>query len=191
MTGFEWFLLIVVVVLIVSQFVQGLLLVHLLRQYGSLLSRTDESIDIEDDATIPRIGDAAPKFSAISESGLQVTSEELLGVGIPTVLYFWEPSCGPCRSFLPSLAQFQRDHAHEVQIVAIRSDQNSQSNDNQLVALHAPLSLIQHENTVSGQYGVIGTPSAIAIDSDGKIMSAMAKGADNIRTLIAAQLQNP
>ena len=56
-------------------------------------------------------GAPAPAFAVADCAGAEVSLDDLLAPGVPLLLLFASPRCGPCRSLLPEAAMWQREHA--------------------------------------------------------------------------------
>jgi thioredoxin 1 len=89
----------------------------------------------------------------------QSFGQEVLGSGVPVLVDFWAPWCGPCRMVAPVLEELANDFDGKVRIAKVNVD------DNQELAM---------------QFGVQSIPTFI-IFKDGKIadrmMGAMPKSA--------------
>lgn len=101
------------------------------------------------------IGTPAPSFERLPS---------LLGQGKPVLLLFSDPQCGPCQELAPHVANWQRVHADEVTIGVIEGDGASE---------------------IADAYGARGTPTAILVDTDGRVASPVAGGSAGIEDLMA------
>jgi peroxiredoxin len=94
--------------------------------------------------------------------------------GRPTLLLFWNPTCGFCARMLDDLRAWEAaaTDAHP-QIVAIS---RGSVESNVELGLRAPV-LIDDEFATGRLFGSGGTPSAVLIDADGNIASSVTIGA--------------
>ncbi|MGG1923636.1 thioredoxin family protein [Chryseobacterium sp. NRRL B-14798] len=92
-----------------------------------------------------------------------------------TLLVFYNSECGPCDSLLQELSQsFPRINSKGIRIICISSDTNETQFRNKAKTFpwkdaYCDLEGIKGENFRN--FGVIGTPSLVLIDTDGKILA--------------------
>jgi thioredoxin 1 len=86
------------------------------------------------------MADSAP---AVSDATFDV---EVLKSAKPVVVDFWAPWCAPCRQLSPILDEIGRDHADQISVVKINTDDNP---------------------VVAAKYGVTALPT-IAVFVDGE-----------------------
>lgn len=174
--------------------------ISLLRSQGRVLLRLDTlesalrkaGIEIPDDAqTLPELGidpgSHAPAFTASTVSGDSTSLDDLLEPGLPLLLLFTSPSCGPCRALLPEIARWQTEHA-EMLTLAVLS-----SGDLEAIAAEAgehslERVLVDQELAILEAYQVTGTPGAVLVSPDGQIASYVASGSDEIEQLVESAL---
>jgi peroxiredoxin len=168
----------------------------LMRSYGRVLVRLDRveaaladaGIDFEADETIPEIGlepgTPAPEFSLTSTRGETVTLDSLTAAGVPALLVFTSPRCGPCATLLPTAAGWQRDYADELTVAFLSNGSHeeirAEAEEHELEHV-----LLDDDGTVSETFEASGTPSAVLIAADGTIASWVASGSQWIERLVA------
>jgi peroxiredoxin len=178
---------------------QWAFLVHLLQQNGRLLVRLEavEATLTEGRSVAPSqngtpthqaeglpVGSAAPEFTLSGLHGETLTLEALRAPGKPVMMLFTDPGCGPCNAMLPDVGRWQEEHAQRLTLALIS---RSEVEENKTKAQEHGLQnvLLQKDWEVSEAYEVRGTPSAVLIDTDGKIASPMAGGVEGIKGLLS------
>jgi thiol-disulfide isomerase/thioredoxin len=102
--------------------------------------------------------------------------------GRDTLLLFWNPGCGFCQQMLPDLQAWEADPPPGAPQLLVISTGAVEAN--QALGLRSPVVLDQ-AFTSGRAFGATGTPSAMLVDAEGKIASAVAIGAQAV--LILAQ----
>lgn len=161
---------------------------QLLRQNGRILLRVDELEKRFDQLQLgagPQadglpLGSPAPDFDLAGLDAERKTLRDFRGQSL--LLIFFDPSCGFCREFVPTLSALrianQTDGRPLPLILAIGDVQQNRH----FFAEH-PLRysvVVQQESEVSSAYRVKGTPSGYLIDAEGKIASEYALGAEQL-----------
>jgi peroxiredoxin len=166
------------------------LVVNLIAQQGRLLSRIDTletALGIESEPAAPEmglpVGTAAPAFELTSTSGETVSLESLLDDGSPVLLLFTTADCGPCTALMPELAGWQQEHDGALTF-AIVGGGNEESNRAKAAEHGIRRLLLQENDEVATSFQYVGTPSAVAISTEGKILSPLVAGVDAIRDLV-------
>src|SRR5829696_3518040 len=185
---------------------EGWFLVHLLRQNGRLLVRLEalEQRVASGDAAPPEaeeapqampetglpVGTEAPGFSLWGLYGETLMLEALRARGKPVMLLFTDPNCGPCTSLLPEIGRWQQEHGERLTISLISrgtpEENRTKSAEHGLTGV-----LLQRDWEVSEAYQVEGTPSAVVVESEGKIGSHLSAGPDAIRSLMVRTAGEP
>jgi len=130
------------------------------------------------------VGAAAPDFSLPDPDGGTVTLASARARGKPVLLIFTDPSCGPCARLAPELARWQREHADAVSILAIgRAGAEGEAAKRNGNGNGGPRLLLQQGSEVEELYRVRGTPTAVAVTTDGRIGAEAATGVRAIREL--------
>jgi cytochrome c biogenesis protein CcmG/thiol:disulfide interchange protein DsbE len=79
--------------------------------------------DPEDAAANPLVGKRAPELTLTRLDGTKVTSAQLAGKTV--IVNFWNSWCIPCRTELPTLLEWNAEHASDADVVMLgipRSD---------------------------------------------------------------------
>jgi methylamine dehydrogenase accessory protein MauD len=114
------------------------------------------------------IGTPAPDFHSVDiVSGREVTLGDLKGR--PSVLIFISPSCGPCHTLMPHMAELQRTWGKKGNIILV-SQADHQSNLEFAHRHKLKTALISDSNgTVSRAFQAPATPFAYRLDKKGKV----------------------
>ena len=101
--------------------------------------------------------------------------------GRVTAVLFWNPGCGYCRSLAPELHAREKDqNENSAQMLFVAGGTREA---NEAEAFVSPV-LLDESGVVQKAYGVNGTPSAVLVDAESKIASAVAVGAAEIEALL-------
>jgi peroxiredoxin len=130
------------------------------------------------------VGTSAPTFRLPGIHGESVTLESLRAKGKPVLLAFTDPGCGPCTELLPDLARWQRE-ASAAMTVSLISRGGPDENRQKAGAQGVVQLLLQEDREVMTAYRAEATPSMVLVHPDGTIGSALAIGAEQIRSLVA------
>jgi peroxiredoxin len=118
------------------------------------------------------IGDQAPPLKLPNIEGAVVSLESYLGS--ETLVLFWNPHCGFCNNMLRELKAWEANipaGAPKLLVVSTGSVE-----DNRATGLSSPV-VLDSSFSARAAFGVNGTPSAVLVDSEGKIASEVAVGA--------------
>jgi thiol-disulfide isomerase/thioredoxin len=156
----------------------GAAFLSLMRSHGRLLVEVDAlrrsleaaGIDVAPEQTLVELGrdpgTPAPDFVAETTAGQRVSLADLLEPGLPLLVTFTSPGCGPCEALLPVLSRWQQEHAAALSFTTVSAD-----------------------SAAYEAYQVSGTPSAVLISPDGQIASYLAAGAEAIEQLLDSALR--
>jgi thiol-disulfide isomerase/thioredoxin len=178
----------------------GSALLTLLRSYGKVLVRLERvesaiaaaGIEFDYEAEQPMLGlppgTPAPTFATTDVDGERVSLADLLAPGLPLLLLFTSPTCGPCKVLLPDMAQLQRDEAERLTIAFASG--GGRLEEVRAEAKEFELEHVLHDPELElyRDFQANGTPSAVVIAPDGLIGSSLATGPDWIRQLAAQTL---
>lgn len=134
------------------------------------------------------VGTPAPDFDLKTLEGGQMTRDELLGRGLPTLLVFVSPACGSCAELLPKMARWERTLSDRLTVALISS---GGIEDNKIMVAENPLErvLLQDQAELIEAYRIRGTPSAILVTASGTIASQPAESVSGIEPLIRLALR--
>lgn len=201
--AFEWLMLAIGVVLLVGLGAVSWLLVHLLGQNGRLLVRLDriesalEDADInlefdddddeeeeedEEEEGLP-FGAPAPAFTLSGLYGETMTLDAFRAQEKPVLLIFSDPTCGPCNAMMQDVGKWQHDLSDKLTTVVV-SRGSLEENRNKKKQHNLTHVVMQKDSEIADAYLTYGTPTAVLVTPDGKIGSAAAGGASEIRTLV-------
>ncbi len=166
---------------------ETVLLIALLRRHGRLLARSAEPAGPEAAAGLP-LGADAPEFELPDLEGELVSLRTLRERGLPVLLLFSDPACGPCSALLPRIGRWQREHDSELAVVVVS---NGADDDNRASASEHGLTQVlrQEGHAVGLAYGANGTPMGVLVDLEGRVASPVAAGANAIDALVATAVQ--
>ncbi len=126
----------------------------------------------------------APDFELTAYAGGTVSLKELLGYEKPVLLIFTNPTCGPCVILFEEIKEWQQTHSEQLTIALI-SFGTIKENFINVARNSLGQVLLQREREVAEKYGANVTPTAVVVNTSGKIASSLAAGADEIRGLLA------
>jgi len=127
----------------------------------------------------------APPFEVSAYDGGRLSLEQLLDYGKPVLLIFTNPVCGPCVTLFGEIKEWQDQHKERLTI-AILSFGTIKDNFVNVARNSLGQVLLQKKREVAEKYGATLTPTAVIVETDGRIASKLAAGADEIRELLAS-----
>ncbi|MGH2856447.1 MAG: TlpA family protein disulfide reductase, partial [Solirubrobacteraceae bacterium] len=163
---------------------------QLLLQHGRLLERVDElegRLDGRARRAAPAqtvaVGAAAPDV-ALGDGALA----ELLDGDRPLLLTFVAPGCGPCRTLLPTVGEWQRTYSERVRFEVLRRDGPDYDGDGrEAFGLEWPA--IDGADEAFDALGVGATPTAVLLDGEGRVAAPYALGRAAVEDLAAVALE--
>jgi peroxiredoxin len=129
------------------------------------------------------LNERAPEFTLPDLDGTTTSLSDLRAGGNDVLLLFLDPGCGPCTALLPDIEMWRRQHGLSLQ-VAIISSGTVQANRAKLAGYDVGPVLLQTSEEVGERYQALGTPAAVMVDASGRVASALAHGAEQIRRLV-------
>lgn len=127
------------------------------------------------------IGTEAPDLEWRDLDGGLVSLRQLRGR--PVTMIFWDPQCGFCRRLAPELRAWRRSHEDRQMIVI----SNGTDEENRELALDCTV-LTETGFQTGALFGVGGTPSGIALDSEGKVAAPAAVGGVALMDLLDSRV---
>ena len=124
-----------------------------------------------------KFGDQAPSFSLVDLQGNVVETEALLGRD--TLLMFWDPGCPYCRALSDDLKRWEEKPPKRAPRMVVVASGDPDAVRAQAKDFTSPV-LLDPEFETAPLFGSNSTPSAILIDSEGRIASALAMGGPNV-----------
>lgn len=127
-------------------------------------------------------GAPAPALAAFDMYGKDVSLDSWKGKGV--YLNFWSSGCGGCLAEMDSLQALSKEYGDKVVVVAVNTDPDSVDINALLVKHQITYPVLRDQLKITQErYKVIGTPTSILIDSQGRVLD-LHQGARN-----PAQLQ--
>jgi peroxiredoxin/uncharacterized membrane protein YphA (DoxX/SURF4 family) len=127
----------------------------------------------------PKIGEAVPKFSLKDLLGEEVSDRNLKGK--KTLVTFWSTTCPHCANMMEELKAWEKQRSANDPELIVFSDGEPEAHRS--LALDSTLVLDAGYKTAE-KFGMFGTPSAVLVNEEGRIVSETAVGAPNIWALI-------
>lgn len=124
-------------------------------------------------------GEILPAFSLPDISNKMISSNELHGK--KTLLTYWSTTCGFCDQMLGDLREWEQTKGVDEPDLLLLS--GGEAEKHKALNLHSTI-MLEKEREVSKIFGMDGTPSAVLINENGKIVSEVAVGADQIWSLL-------
>lgn len=134
---------------------------------------------VDGEANGMRIGETVPEFSLSDLRGEPISDEYFRGRR--TLVTFWSRGCPHCVEMIDELREWDRIRGLDDPELVVFSD--STDDDHADLELRSPV-VIDPEHAVSDRIGMYGTPSAVLVDEDGRIVSETATGAGRIWALV-------
>ena len=130
-----------------------------------------------------KIGKPAPEFALADLDGETVSLEQLKGSD--AVVLFWNPGCGFCQRMLPDLKAWEEARGADDPRLLVVSTGDAETNRAQGIA--SPV-LLDAGFSTGRAFGASGTPSAVRIDAEGNVASAIGVGAPSVLGLLRGEL---
>lgn len=138
----------------------------------------NEAVFIADSSKV-KIGEEAPQFSMQDIEGREISSKDLQGK--KTLVTFWSTTCPHCQNMVEELKEWDKQKGADAPNLIVFSE--GELNEHREIGLQSPIVLDEGYKTAE-KFGMFGTPSAVLVNENGKIVSETAVGAGNIWALI-------
>lgn len=125
-----------------------------------------------------QLGQPAPEFSLPDLHGSPVSLSGFRGS--PTLVLFWNPGCGFCQQMLDDLKRWEVAPPAGAPRLLVVSTGAAEAN--RILGLRSPI-VLDANFGVGASFGASGTPSAVLVDAQGRIASAVAAGAPAVMAL--------
>lgn len=125
------------------------------------------------------VGADLPEFVLPDLSNNNISSEDLRGR--KTLITFWSTTCGYCDKMLEDLRDWDKTKGADEPDLLLLSE--GEAEKHQEMELKSTI-LLDKEREVSNEFGMEGTPSAFLVNEEGRIVSEIAVGAEQIWTLL-------
>jgi peroxiredoxin/uncharacterized membrane protein YphA (DoxX/SURF4 family) len=133
---------------------------------------------------------AAPHFDLPAYDGGRVSLDQLLQDGKPVMLIFTNPNCSPCIHLFKEIKDWQAAHNDQLTIALI-SMGSIKDNFVNVAKNRLGQVLLEEKREVSDLYGTRATPTAVLINTEGRIASHFAAGGEDIRNLLHSIVGKP
>lgn len=131
-----------------------------------------------------KIGQEIPEFELSDVSGNTLTANDLQGK--QTLVTYWSQGCGFCTRMLDDLREWDKTKGQDAPNLLVVS--SGEVENHKEMDLNSPI-VLDNERKLPQELGMNGTPSAVLINENGKIISEVAVGADNIWTLVGKKIE--
>lgn len=151
-----------------------------------IIAKTEANVEEERENALPPaeglpIGAFAPNFELSDLAGKTGSLENVLKIEKKGVLLFFvSPNCQPCQNLLPEIGVWQKEFADKFKTVFVSS---GTAKENQ-AKFGENTVFLQKKDEVMSAFRAKWTPTAVFINSSGKIGSKLATGDANIRALV-------
>lgn len=133
------------------------------------------------------VGTVAPEFDLPGIDGGRSTLDSLVAAGRPVALVFLYPGCDPCERLAAELPQWRQRRNGALTLVPVGSGglaaNTAWAREHNLGDM-----LVQDGIEVAVRYRTRGTPTAVLIDTHGRIAAPPARGPAEIRELLSGPI---
>ena len=159
-----------------QQILRRIELLGLLSSEGAEIEKTEAGAP-ED--TLP-IGALFPDFTLPDLSGRAISLSDVLS-GSPVLFFFVDSNCNPCSVLLPEIEEWREELKGNVDLVFVS---RGTAKDNEAKFGSDKLLVLQKDQELANLVFAKWTPSALLVNSAGRVASHLAVGDKAIRTLV-------
>jgi peroxiredoxin len=127
------------------------------------------------------VGEPAPEVKLPDLKGNTVKLEDFRGA--ETLVLFWNTGCGFCQQMLPDLKEWEQNIPEDAPTLLFISAGTEEANRQMKLSSTV---VLDQQFAVGRAFGASGTPSAVLVDSEGRIASEVAVGAPAVLELARA-----
>lgn len=122
------------------------------------------------DDGITRVGDMAPDFKVVTDSGRTISRSDFGGKLL--VLHFWATWCTGCVQEIPSLDVFEREYGPQgVVVLGVSVDANEKLYRRFMDQFHVSYATSRDPSwDIAARYGTFQLPESYIIDRSGKVV---------------------
>jgi thiol-disulfide isomerase/thioredoxin len=157
--------------------------------FGASEQRAGAMVPITVGKSLFKIGERAPRFALPDLDGREVQFGDLLDRR-GTLLLFWDPACRFCQAMKDDLQAWQRNPPPDAPALTIIAAGNFDEMRAQRGEFTATI-LLDDSFEVGTLYGASVTPSAVLVDSGGRMASSLGVGTRNVLALAGARPSQP
>lgn len=133
-----------------------------------------------------KLNEIIPDFSLESIDGKTISAKDIRGR--KTIIAFWGMNCPFCLNMIEDLRDWDKQKGQDEPNLILLS--SGEADEHKILDLDSPV-LLDNDKKVAENLGMSGTPSAILVDGNGKIISETAVGADQIWSLLGKKGGTP
>lgn len=141
-------------------------------------STEDEILFVATDEN-SKLGTDLPEFDLEDVEGKKISPKDFFGK--PTLVTYWSTGCGWCQRMLDDLRDWDKTKGQDEPNLLLVSSGEVEANKE--IGLNSTI-VLDNEGVISNNLGMSGTPSAVLINENGKVISEVAVGSSQIWALV-------